>query len=307
MALPGDDPNVTFKFFQLTRQNGITIFVSEDSNGNFYHGRSHESIEALQKLSPPQIKDWVYHMPTIMNIPYNTIWRTHFPAFHPETMTKYTGSVNDPDVFVKYQNALQLQLHTRDGDRFAELLRREIAVGEALLKSPHPNLAEYKGVVVHEYLGVVAIVYKRYTCDMWDFLLEDLLRCGPQVEALMNGLRHAVDHFNSLGFGHNDIRPANVFLTIKGKASLSEAKNDPPDTRHEIEVVLGDFDAAVPLGKPIDMKWAPQEWWPRGMPRIASMALDRRLLGRTMVWMRETWTRNIKKSNARKKKENEEA
>jgi hypothetical protein len=195
----------TFKIFQVVpgvAPRDPTRFIAEGSDGKFYHGTTLSSPEMLDEMSPEQLATWLPHK----SLPY---YKEHFPAYDPATMTKYTGAFDAPEVFVKYSAALEKD-HPIDvapdmGESYAELMRREIAVGEALLKSPHPNLCEYRGVLVHDKLGASDIVYKRYTCDLMDFVEKRLLRSEAQVLAIETALNAGRKHLNSLGFGHNDI------------------------------------------------------------------------------------------------------
>jgi serine/threonine protein kinase len=207
-----------------------------------------------------------------------------YPKCDPKT-TRFQGDLSNPTVYVKSQRDLLQNLDQGDKDRSfrfvtRQLLETEIAVCEAIRsKAPHAHLAEYKGVVVDKWDRATAIVYKRYTSDLYDFMATGRLRdahCKPILDAVEQGLKH----LHSLGFVHGDLRPCNIFLTITGGA----AENLPVKLK---DIVLGDFDATLQQGargfKTNGEGWYTQSW-AKGN-KTASQFEDLYALQQLILWL----------------------
>ncbi|KAF1960947.1 hypothetical protein CC80DRAFT_580857 [Byssothecium circinans] len=251
----------TYTFFQISREDWdlTTTYILESSNGIFYHGTTPLTPSELSALPPSSI-------PTTLTFTFlskQSLFHT-FPFYDKHIMTKYTGSLTDPNVYIKRpSNFMSWPVDAWPTYNFNMSTRHEIAVGERIRRMPHKNLCGYMGVLVHPRLGAVTdIVYRRYTCDLFDFCTSGLLRTERQHTTIMRAIAEAVVHFNDvIGYGHNDIRPENIFLKLD--RSLEDAKQAAKrgEAVKVLAAAVGDFDAAVPLGSAV-LKHAPGEWWP---------------------------------------------
>lgn len=108
----------------------------------------------------------------------------------------------------------------------------EVEACEVLRQHPHPNIAQYLGVVVKGG-RVGGLVFDRYSVTLEELLEQqtpfDRERCLREIE-------DRIRHMHSLGLVHNDLNPANVMLDNDGKA------------------VIIDFDSCKRDGK----NWAPR-------------------------------------------------
>jgi serine/threonine protein kinase len=98
---------------------------------------------------------------------------------------------------------------------------------------------------------VVRIAYQRYSMDLHMFALEKQLNLDNR-NILMQGMRNGIQHLHEQGLVHCDLRPPNVFVTFKEEEG---------DVVLE-EVVVGDFDASLKIGEPVNLKRACGKWWP---------------------------------------------
>ncbi len=106
---------------------------------------------------------------------------------------------------------------------------REAETCELLKRHPHPNIAEYRGVVVHNGCGrIVGLCFKKYQATLMQRRRNS--DAPLDVEACLSGMRRAIDHLHSIGISHNDINPGNIMFD----------EDDNP--------VLIDFDCAFYIG-----------------------------------------------------------
>jgi serine/threonine protein kinase len=289
------DPAATLKLFQteLYKANlgDRTMYLLEDSNGEFYYGRTKKTAEQLVAMTSESLKTEIER--ESLKERNNVDCTNLFATFDPDEMTVFKGDVKDPEVFLKRQRFLAdvqgLKLHP---EVFRDYAEREIEVGECLIQHPHVNVCKYLGAVVAPSPlhgnRITDIVYKRYTCDLSQFVKKGLLKYSSQFNLISDSLKAGLDHLHSLGFVHCDVRPANVFLTLDA-SDLSAAKSD----SKILEVVIGDFDAVSIVGQPIEGKIAPDEWRPHEdeldiyLGDEAVVELDEICLRITTTWLRK--------------------
>ena len=175
-----------------------------------------------------------------------------FPLYLP-SMKKYTGSTEAEDVFMKVQMFLKKSKY-KNSD-YAQCMEQEIRRCEEISRNPHRNLARYLGVETKIILGeerVVRIAYQRYSEDLHEFVLKKRLNLDNRV-ILMQGMRDGIKHLHEHNLVHCDLRPPNVFVTFKEEEGVAILE----------EVVVGDFDASLKVGEPVDLKRACGQWWPK--------------------------------------------
>jgi len=112
---------------------------------------------------------------------------------------------------------------------FKDTVAIEVEVCHKLMHLEIPNIAKFRGCVVHEGL-IVALCFDKYA----ETLTQRVMRSASSLNKakVMDRLRTAVSKLHDLGYCHNDINPANIMF-----ASLSD---DNP--------VLIDFDSAQRMG-----------------------------------------------------------
>lgn len=113
------------------------------------------------------------------------------------------------------------------------LLREEIIKCDGLMLHPHPNIAEYYGVVV-EGSHIVGLAFKKYKQSVDE--IKGVEYYCPSVESVYNDVKAGIEHLHSLGLVHNDIKPANICIDENGRA------------------VIIDFDSATPTGQPLGLR-----------------------------------------------------
>jgi hypothetical protein len=163
------------------------------------------------------------------------------------------------DIFVKKQDLASEPWILIDlPEEFKSSWESEIGVVQQLMRSPHPNLAKYQGVVCDAKNRVVGIAYKKYECDLQRLLVDwakdtENWKFPIPIGHIMSSIEAAVGHLHGLGLIHCDIRPANIFISYGTTAGVWDST---------AEVVLGDFDAVHQEGAPLTGKHAPEDVWP---------------------------------------------
>ena len=173
-------------------------------------------------------------------------------AYDPEYMTwvdTTSASKKCRDFFRKKVDYLSDQVRPdlfsdfADSCTWAEIMEDDIRYNEIVRKYPHPNLATYYGVEVGYNLYVKSLLFKKYTCDLHQFVNsgakfdpEDVMR---QLEA---GVKHLHDN---LGFVHMDLKPPNVVV---------DASSSP------IRVAICDFDSMHMIGQLQERKGGTPGW-----------------------------------------------
>lgn len=173
-----------------------------------------------------------------------------FPEYE-SCMQKYTGSTEAEDVFMKKQTYLKESKY--DDSSYANCTLREVMRNEELSKKPHKHLAQYRGVetkIIGGVERVVRIAYQRYSEDLETFMLQKRLDLDNH-DTLMQGMRDGIRHLHEQNLVHCDLRPANVFVTFKEEEGKFVVE----------EVVVGDFDASLNVGEPVN-KRACGDWFP---------------------------------------------
>ncbi|KAF1960950.1 hypothetical protein CC80DRAFT_580866 [Byssothecium circinans] len=210
--------------------------------------------------------------------------------FYYGRMTKFTGNLQDPNVYVKRPCILAKSPgYGTFPSVWAQLTERKISVGEVLARNPHPNVCQYLGVVTAPppvSARITDIAYKRYSCDLQDFFNSGYLRSPAQVWIIMQGLRAGLDHMHKLGFVHCDLNPTNVFLRTW---TAPETRSSPPNSVI-FEAAIGDFDTVTRVGKVIEFKRAPDDWWPYELgidfDDPAAVEIDDACVKKTEEWLK---------------------
>ncbi|KAF2113229.1 hypothetical protein BDV96DRAFT_648201 [Lophiotrema nucula] len=211
---------------QLNPGDGLwTRYILCHQDGSYSYGKTILSVKAFESLTSSSLN------------------RMERKSLNPEVLfprcehswTRYTGALDDPEIFIKRQNFLRDMLFLKHPNYFPRLTTREVEVAEVLAKKPHPNVAVYRGVVTDDENRVVGIAYKRYDVCLG----VHCHRNGKEVDIshVISSVEKAIKHFHHLGLVHNDVRLPNVFIKDGGK-----------------EVALGDFDAVHQIGERIDYK-----------------------------------------------------
>ncbi|KAF1960951.1 hypothetical protein CC80DRAFT_544346 [Byssothecium circinans] len=274
------DPK-TYTFFLLHKlNNNRSRYIIQDSEGDIYWGLQSRPLELLSQLQPS----------VIGQLPRNKLDATQFfPPFCPNAMTKYDQ--NEADVFVKKQALLSGPDFVYKPRRYFDLTMREVQVAESLSKIAHPNLCKYLGVVVHPKSDrVMGLAYKQYDCDLGAYFNDPNFGhprlSRAQATLIINSVTSAVEAMHAKYFVHCDIRPPNVFLKLS-PAGESDWDESVPAAREIVEVVLGDFDAAVACGEKIELKIAGEAWRPEGVGFgcEAGFGMDRYSLRKLGEWL----------------------
>ncbi|KAI9700088.1 MAG: hypothetical protein M1836_002622 [Candelina mexicana] len=93
----------------------------------------------------------------------------------------------------------------------SDLLLNEAEICEALMQSPHPNIAHYLGCQVRDgrIRGLCFASYDTTLSDQLDDYTRPLIKC-------LDGIKCGIQHIHSLGLIHNDINPSNVMMNADG-------------------------------------------------------------------------------------------
>ncbi|CAI6330824.1 unnamed protein product [Periconia digitata] len=280
---------LTYQIFHTEQNDSADLeLIVLASNNTFYH----TTIPFPKPPSPPP------KFPTndsIKSLPLSRLSTREltklFPRYHPTLMTRAPEPHLLQDPFIKRQRLIP-DLHMHEGldpdfPIARDLLSSEIGILETLRAHPHPNIAEYHGVLLHPFLGgshVTDILYTRYATDLDDFYANPAARSPANSALILNGVKAAIAHLHSLGIAHHDVRPANIFLDVEGfeDGGMQVTK-----------VVLGDFDAAVEFGKGgWSVKHAPTGvWWDEELWRFGMVVdgeMDLRGLRVLERWLDDT-------------------
>lgn len=237
----------------MDQRSGNTHYLLESNRGSLFHG--HVSTKQWSKLL--KVGGDGSEFASLLEQTYVSA-NLLFPPCHP-SMTKFTGNNNASDIYMKAQAFLARSKY--NNTHYANCTQQEIARCERISASPHPNLARYLGVETRK-IGieerVMRIAYQRYSMDLHAFALMKRLLRPHHVPFLLQGIRKGMRHLHNLGLVHCDLRPLNVFVTI-------DDKRDEYGDALLKEVVIGDFDASVEIGKAIFLKRASKDWWPSEM------------------------------------------
>lgn len=126
-----------------------------------------------------------------------------------------------------------------DHDDIASLVLQEAEICEILMKTPHPNVAQYHGCLV-ENGRITGLCFTKYTSDLTKMLTRKGITKAERLalsEAIENGIRH----LHRLGLAHNDINPCNIMM------------------EGDIPVII-DFDSARPIGEKLGSKVGTPDW-----------------------------------------------
>lgn len=177
--------------------------------------------------------------------------------------TRYLPSGGDrsSQVYKKHKDPLMMVLESphayrniTDDDIHKLISFREIESSEYLLRHPHPNIAEYKGVECRSELVTIrpdgssirarfdteralSLVFKKYSSN-----LEDWVDDGKPVSVTkcLTHIVRGIEYLHSLGLVHCDIKPDNIFVDNSNRGHIS--------------YVVGDFDSVAPEGSRYDLK-----------------------------------------------------
>jgi len=130
------------------------------------------------------------------------------------------------DTFVKRPLPLGYDRDDPTDSQLASLMLHEAETCEQLMRHPHPNICEYRGVIIKGGF-VDGLCFQRHRKDLYD-----CIRDGEEVDIddVITSLEQAIKHLHSLGLVHNDVSPSNILLSGTGRA------------------ILADFDSCIPRG-----------------------------------------------------------
>jgi serine/threonine protein kinase len=212
--------------------------------------------------------------------------RQIYPVYLPTQMTLATGYLS-PHVFVKRTSYFTVarflggveHLYTSEVLKAQQLHKREIRTCELLLKNPHPNVAEYKGVVADTVIrrpgvgviqtmdkaAVTGLAFKRY-----EGTLHDLVRSDARFDAAkaLADIEAGMRHIHSLGYVHGDLKPENIFYDGD-------------------KFVVGDFDSCVKIATPYTLKVGTTGWAHPDPGVYAWPSCDYYGLGQISYWLRK--------------------
>lgn len=113
-----------------------------------------------------------------------------------------------PDNHIKRPN---LQFYEPGDKTVSKVFFSEARKASILSRTPHPNIAEFRGVIVEDDL-IKAIVYKKYKWSLSERMRKTHASDPVDVEQVMRGLEAGVAHLRSEFLNHNDLHPGNVLL-----------------------------------------------------------------------------------------------
>ncbi|KAF2628327.1 hypothetical protein BU25DRAFT_457662 [Macroventuria anomochaeta] len=234
----------------MDQRSGYTHYLLESNRGLLFHG--HHPTAGFEKLKAIGGDGSEFaSLPDMIPVAANSL----FPPRR-GSMTDFQGDKDSREVYMKKQALLMRDQFKND--HHASCTWQEVSRCERISKAPHPNLARYLGVEtrsIGDEARVVGIAYQRYTMDMHNFVLVKRYLQPHHIPFLMQGIEKGMHHLHELGLVHCDLRPMNIFVTIE----------DQKDGNGHVvlkEVVIGDFDASVEIGKKVALKRASKEWWP---------------------------------------------
>ena len=148
-------------------------------------------------------------------------------------MHRYAGALEDASVFIKHPNIIR---HPDMGDPELPAMikatqKREIWAAEKYRSAPHANICEYKGVITDPKDRVIATVYRRYTMDLRQLVVQtkflEVLPSAPEpplhIDYIIAAIKSGMEHIHSLGLVHCDIRPDNVFVDVDiGRVAIGD-------------------------------------------------------------------------------------
>jgi hypothetical protein len=240
-------------------------WVLAHKNGKLYIAcqKGASSMSALENADPSTWTDPAVHQP-----PKEIEIASIFPAHH-SSYTRFQPQQGDISHSFFSKRPLYLDLAARLGitpntlPRCRTVVAREIAMCERLRVHPHPNIVEYHGVLSSNAVGfrtglgtisvpldkerVTCIIYKRYDTTLWDFVMTRT--SSFNVRHCLESIAKSIEHLHSVGIVHNDIKPHNVFVTVKDQ--------DLPEAHHW---VLGDYDSAHAPGFLLQLKGGTTPW-----------------------------------------------
>jgi serine/threonine protein kinase len=159
------------------------------------------------------------------------------------------------DVYVKEPNLLDYGDTEEHLDIGGHVLR-EAKVCELLRKSPHPNVATYRGCIIKDG-RIRGVCYTRYRMSLVERLQKDGRDGLPALERrrCYEGIEAGIHHLHHLGLIHNNVCPANIML---------DAADNP---------VIIDFDCCRPEGERLGPKGYNAGWSLEGA-KVAKLKND---------------------------------
>ncbi|KAI9744993.1 MAG: hypothetical protein M1835_002636, partial [Candelina submexicana] len=133
------------------------------------------------------------------------------------------------DCYVKRPSLLEYGDPGLGETDLSDLLLNEAEVCEALIQSPHPNIAHYLGCQVRDgrIRGLCFASYNTTLSDQLNDYTRPLIKC-------LDGVKCGIQRIHSLGLIHNDINPSNVMMSAEGVPVIIDfdsckAEGSPPD------------------------------------------------------------------------------
>jgi len=168
------------------------FIVLEDEEHNYYHalfqGRRSEFTDA-------KMKDVVATL-----IPPSHLW--------PRVESGLTLATQPLDgCYIKKPNLIGYQ--EKSSYMLRDLLLKEARTCEVLKAAPHPNVAEYFGIVEDDG-HIKGLCFAKYERTLSRYLMDG--DRSLDVGECLRGIRSGIDHLHSLGLVHNDLNPYNIML-----------------------------------------------------------------------------------------------
>jgi serine/threonine protein kinase len=177
----------------------------------------------------------------------DTLERSEFPANiwplykENDTLTIASIQTHEPSsYFVKIPSLLTCST-TTDNSGFEKVrhsLIREARIYEILSQNSHPNIAKYMGCLVSDE-RIVGLCLLKYAMTLAERCkIDTLFDDNEYIRQIQEGIKHP----HSLGFVHNDIKPANIMVQA------------------DETLVIIDFDSCGRIGDKLGVKAGTESW-----------------------------------------------
>lgn len=192
-------------------------------NNQYFYAVTDRRYRSIVDVDPTRLKT--------IPIPTSHIW----PPF-PKNFTR----APDPlprNCYIKRPSLIHYG-DTREIAEVSTLLAKEAQVCEILRDSPHPNIAQYYGCVVHDG-RITGLCFARYGANLLEKLNSEPRHLD--IDLCLRQIHSGVSHLHSLGLVHCDINPMNVVMD-------------------EDNLVIVDFDSCQKEGEKLGIKAGTRGW-----------------------------------------------